>query len=205
MEKYNKLTIIEVIGRTKGYKKIVKCICDCGKECTMILYAIKAGKTKSCGCSRIGKQNGLKHGLARSPVQTVWATMKQRCYNEKAENYSNYGGRGIAVCDEWRNNFEKFHHWMMANGWSKGLQIDRVDNEKNYCPENCRLVTPKENSFNRRDTIRIEKDGVWYSLKNYCETFNISYTAVIQRVSKKKWSPEDAVTIPIGKRTKRKT
>jgi hypothetical protein len=204
MEKYNRLTVLEVVGHDKTHRKIVRCICDCGKEYVGDYYRIKTGGTGSCGCLRLGHKRTVKHGLMHSPIYRVWACMKQRCYYEKADNYCNYGGRGITVCGEWRNDPKCFYDWMVANGWRVGLQIDRIDNEKNYCPENCRLVTPKENAFNRRDTIRVEKDGKWYSLKNYCETFGLKYEPIIQRMCRLNWSIERALSTPIEKRTKRK-
>ena len=91
-----------------------------------------------------------KHGLYYHLLHGVWHGMKQRCYYKKNKYYEDYGGRGICVCDEWRNNFKKFYDWATKSGWKKGLYIDRINNNGNYEPENCRFVTPSESNKNRR-------------------------------------------------------
>ena len=85
--------------------------------------------------------------------------MIQRCTNHNAPNYKNYGGKGIVVCDEWRNSFEAFYEWAMSNGYSDDLTIDRIDNEKGYSPDNCRWATMKEQANNKRNTVLIDDNG----------------------------------------------
>jgi len=98
-----------------------------------------------------GPNNGqFKHGLTmKHPLYTTWQRMKRRCYYKGDNRYYTYGERGITVCKQWRDNFLHFYNWALNNGWEEGLQIDRKDNNKNYAPENCRFVTPKQNSNNR--------------------------------------------------------
>ena len=102
----------------------------------------KGNASMSCGCLR-------KHGFANTPLQRVWIQMRYRCGNPKAPNYPNYGGRGIAVCEEWRK-FRAFHEWAVANGYRKGLPIDRRDNNGPYSPDNCRFISTAENTQNSR-------------------------------------------------------
>jgi hypothetical protein len=100
---------------------------------------------------RNGDPNIVKgHGYSAHLLYTVWGHMKQRCYNPNNKHYKDYGGRGIRVCDEWKNSAKTFIDWCLENGWKPGLQIDRRDNDGNYCSENCHFVTPEENSLNQR-------------------------------------------------------
>lgn len=125
--------------------------CRCGNKITALIDNVKRGKIVSCKCEklvRIKKLNYL-HGLSTAPVHSVWNNIKTRCYNPKTWNFKNYGGRGIRVCDEWLNDFKAFYDWAMNNGYEKGLQLDRIDNDGNYEPSNCRFVTAKENCQNR--------------------------------------------------------
>lgn len=105
---------------------------------------------------RYGKTNPppdhTTHGLTDTPIYIVWQCMKSRCYNKEADNYKFYGARGITVCDEWKNDFIKFHEWA-KDKWRKKLELDRIDSNGNYCPENCQFITHKENSRKTRRTV----------------------------------------------------
>jgi len=94
-------------------------------------------------------RRGFVHGMSGTPLYIVWISMKQRCYYTNAIRYQNYGGRGIKVCNKWKHNFVNFYNWALSNGWEEGLQLDRIDNDGNYNPSNCKFSTPKENSNNR--------------------------------------------------------
>ncbi len=100
--------------------------------------------------SRMHTNDEFHKGMSYSAIYNVWRCMKQRCNNPNASGYKNYGGRGISVCNEWEKSSEAFYDWALANGYAPGLQIDRIDNDGNYEPSNCRWVTPKENASNRR-------------------------------------------------------
>lgn len=125
--------------------------CQCGNTITATIDNVKRKKIVSCECIKKDRMKVINwaHGLYETPVHSVWTNMKTRCYNPKTWNFKNYGGRGIRVCDEWRNDFKIFHDWAMSNGYEQGLQLDRINNDGNYEPDNCRFVTVKENCQNR--------------------------------------------------------
>lgn len=104
----------------------------------------------------------------------LWETMRSRCNNPNREKYGDYGGRGIEVCDEWNRSAEAFCEWALANGYKDGLQIDRIDNNGNYEPSNCRFVTPKTNSRNKRNTVLLTVNGETKCVSEWCETIGIS-------------------------------
>ncbi|KXJ61654.1 MAG: hypothetical protein AXW14_08565 [Alteromonas sp. Nap_26] len=146
------IVVSEAESRTSNNRKIrfVKVECSCGKSKEVSLNALRTGKTKSCGCHRkmvTGDMSRI-HGKSTTPLYYVWKTMRQRCHNPSNQNYDYYGGRGISVCSSW-NDFKEFESWALANGYSKGLTIDRTDPNGNYEPSNCEWVTWKDQANNR--------------------------------------------------------
>ena len=128
----------------------------------------------------------VRHGLYREnkDLFNLWQTMKTRCENSNRENYERYGARGITVCEEW-HEAKKFVEWALSNGYKKGLQLDRIDNSKGYSPENCRFVTPKENSKNRRNTKLLTINGVTKCVSEWCEQKSISIYTVYYWIRKR--------------------
>jgi len=122
----------------------------CGKYFKVQISLAKSGRTLSCGCVISRRVSHTTHNMTHTKLYRVYAGMKERCYYTKHVAYSGYGGRGITVCDEWKNDFMVFYNWAMSNGYKKGLRIDRRDNNGNYCPENCRWVTKEGNAQNTR-------------------------------------------------------
>jgi hypothetical protein len=149
--RFGKLVVSSDTGERKGGHIVWLCKCDCGGESRALSGGLRRGYTKSCGCLRreVAANKATTHGMSEHPLYKVLHNMKQRCQNTKLLQFKDYGGRGISVCEEWQDP-SAFFNWALANGWKRGLQIDRKDNDGNYEPVNCRFVTPKENSNNRR-------------------------------------------------------
>jgi len=124
------------------------CHCDCGNETIVQGGNLKNGHTQSCGC--MISESNTKHGQWGTKLYYVYHTMKQRCYNPKAAHYSDYGGRGITICEEWLDDFETFYTWAILNGYEEGLSIDRIDNDLGYSPDNCRWENQSAQLYNQR-------------------------------------------------------
>ena len=173
-QKFGKLTVLRENGRDKHNKVLWLCRCECGNEVTVRGDSLRNENTTSCGCYRRERvvETSTTHGMSKTHLYYVWAAMLQRVGVYKGvdeETKHNYQDRGITVCDEWLV-FENFRDWALSHGYKEDLQIDRIDNDKGYCPENCRWVTPKENVNNRRNTIRLE-DGT--PLAMFCSKVGI--------------------------------
>ena len=139
------------------------CRCDCGRLVSKQGTQLKRDQTHSCGCLRleIQKEYNTIHGGCKTRLYNIWAGMKSRCFYQKNNRWQYYGGRGIKVCDAWVKSFSKFRDWALSKGYSDNLTIDRINVNGDYCPENCRWVTYKEQANNRRKPeIKKEFDSV---------------------------------------------
>lgn len=154
-KKFNMLTVISLHSCNKG--SIWNCICDCGKPNIVRAYNLKNGAVKSCGCLQETNPNATTHGMKHTRLYETWDNMKGRCYRPSMGCYKNYGGRGIKVCDEWLQDFIHFYEWAMANGYTDAMTIERKDNNKDYCPDNCTFIPQPEQSRNRRNALGVEK------------------------------------------------
>ena len=180
--------------------------CDCGTVKVIRKSAIGAGDTVSCGChrrKRIATVNRTRsgeaapnylHGKSGSRLNRIWNSMLARCRCKSASGWDRYGGRGIAVCIEWQE-FTPFHQWAMANGYSDSLEIDRINNDGNYEPSNCRWATRLEQANNRRNSRRFELYGRVQALPDWCREYGHKLSYVRSRLSRG-WSIEEALTIP---------
>lgn len=144
-----------------------------------------------------------RHGLSKHSLHAVWMLMKQRCYNPKATGYCNYGGRGVEVCDEWKNDFKAFYDWAIGNNWQYGLDLDKdiKGNGMLYSPDNCVFVTTKENCNNTRDNTYFIVEGIQLSMATISNKFNISYTTLRARM-RRGWNILDAINKPVRKFSK---
>jgi hypothetical protein len=140
---------------TSNYKRrygIFECP-YCGKIFRTDTVEVNKGRIVSCGChlmSLLKGGLGTTHGLSKTKIHAVWGSMKGRCTCKRKQQFRIYGSKGITVCDEWKNDFMSFYNWAMASGYKDGLEIDRIDNDKGYYPENCRWVTKSQNQANSR-------------------------------------------------------
>ena len=173
----NRLLVIREAGKDKHGNVLWLCRClgkngnDCGKEVIVEGNHLRDGHTKSCGCLRL--ERITTHDCTHEPWYPTYRNMMRRCGHwegGKERELRDYRDRGITVCELWRNSPRAFGDWFLAHGWRKGLQIDRIDNNQGYSPENCRVVTCKENLNNRRNTLRLD-DGT--PLAMFCSSIGI--------------------------------
>ena len=204
-KKFGKLAVLEAARKNKNGGFAWKCKCECGNEAIVSAGNLLNGHSKSCGCLRAEwcKENRTKHGLENTRLYSIWLDMIYRCHNPENPNYKRYGERGILVCDEWKNDVRAFYNWAMQNGYSDDLTIDRIDNNGNYCPENCRWTTKKEQANNRRSNVFITRNGETKTMKQWSFETGIPYQVVWQRIQKLGWDTERALTEP-ARRKKRK-
>lgn len=171
------------------------CQCDCGKTSITTLGRLRIGMTKSCGCKSGSRPNHKE--LTNSRIYNIWRSMKQRCYDSNAISFPNYGGRGISVCDEWRNDFMAFYNWSIANGYADNLTIDRIDSKGNYEPSNCRWVTYKQQANNTSSNVLVTHNGESHTLAMWGEILGIQPQTLNYRINHAKWSIEKAFTTPV--------
>lgn len=179
-DKFGRLTALRCAGRNKWHDQLWECECECGKVKTVAAGKLKSGHTRSCGCLALDmRAKQLEtHGITtggKPRTFTIWSGMKARCLNPKSVSYPNYGGRGVGICAEWLE-FKAFHEWAVSNGYADGLQLDRIDNDGNYCPDNCRWVTRSENQRNTRRTHLITLDGRTQCAAAWIKELGISKT-----------------------------
>ena len=210
-KKYGKLKIVSLSykkqkytksGRKDGFLYYFNCICECGNYIDVNLHDLTSSHTQSCGCyqkTQVSKKNKI-HGLTTSSIFHIWTSMKQRCLNPNNKAYKNYGGRGITICDDWKNNFITFYDWAMNNGYKENLSIDRIDNDGNYQPDNCRWVTRKEQNRNYRKNINVIYENTEYCLKDLSVKLNINYK-YLHKKYKKGMKIEDIISAYAKRRT----
>jgi hypothetical protein len=156
------------------------CVCDCGNTKAIAAHRLKSGRTKSCGCYKLRKGQNVKHGLKSHPLYGVWRGIKERCLNINSKKYPDYGGRGITICPEWQNSMEKFYEDMLP-GYQKGLQIDRIDNDKGYCKSNCRWAERLVNANNKRNNVFITVHGETLTAAEWGRKLNIKDNTIANR------------------------
>lgn len=202
---HGRLTIVETFLRLRngapgrGSRLFVVAKCECGK--TVTVNSTNFGRrTFSCGClmrERASEAN-ITHGMARTREHTIWLGIRARCLNPAHEAFPSYGGRGITVCATWRESFEAFFRDM--GPCPDGLSIDRIDNNGQYSPENCRWATKKDQANNRRSNRIISFNGRSLTLTEWADVTGLPYDTLKQRFTKLGWSPDRALTTAVRSR-----
>lgn len=158
---YGRLLVIDRAENERSNHSRWVCQCKCGTIKEVSARHLLSGNTRSCGCyqQEMNIEKHTTHGETNTRLFAIWCGMKARCYCPTHSSYKRYGGRGITVCDEWLNSFESFRDWSLNNGYQPYLSIDRIENSGNYCPENCRWATAKEQANNRRNNKKLRIKG----------------------------------------------
>ena len=201
-QKFERLTVIENVGSKPNGSVLWKCRCDCGNEIITETRLLRSGNTKSCGCLKIDKlrertiKRNTTHGGRYTRLYRTWAHMIWRCENPNADAYPLYGGRGIKVCDAWKNSFESFRDWAESSGYNDSLSIDRIDPDGNYEPANCRWVTMEEQQINKRNNHYLTFRGKKKTISEWSRETGIK-SATIQRRISHGWTAEKALTTQV--------
>ena len=202
--RFGKLTVIERMGKSKQGHILWLCKCDCGETTTSFAHRLKSGKKKSCGCLYKEERwtTHYKHGGTNERLYRVWTDMHTRCNNPNDKAYKNYGARGISICEEW-NNYETFRIWAIKNGYQPNSKsgvttLDRIDVNGNYCPENCRWVSYKEQNNNRRNNFLLTYNGKTQTAMQWSEELGIKYSTLYARIKTYKWPVQKAFEYSVG-------
>lgn len=201
-QKFGRLTLIERVENNKFNQVQWKCRCDCGKEVIVKAYSLTTGQTKSCGCLK-KEQNYIniakvKHNMTNTRLYNIWRDMKSRCLNPNNKRHKFYFDKGITVCDEWKNDFMNFYNWAINNGYRDNLTIDRINNDGNYEPKNCRWATITEQNNNQSNNIRIKYNECEYTLSELSRIYNIKRATLYDRI-KRGWTIDEALNKKVAK------
>lgn len=177
-----------------------RCQCDCGKIGTVRSSSLRGGRSSSCGCfaNELVSKRSRTHGMSSSRIFYIWGGMLNRCNNPNDYHYKWYGGRGISVCPEWMQSFESFYEWSITNGYSEGMSIDRIDNNGNYEPSNCRWITHHEQMYNTRRNVMLTHEGKTMCAKEWSKITGIKDGTICYRKKKLGWSDEKTLTTPVA-------
>lgn len=203
-QRHGEITVLNVVykkGLVKGKetqeRAMLECRCDCGRVFYIRPYQFARNEYMSCGCRKRRTPYNATHKLSREKLYHIWNCMKRRCSSPKDKKYPDYGARGISVCSEWFNDYLAFRTWALSAGYQEGLSLDRIDNEGNYEPSNCRWTTRKVQQRNRRVTKMATLNGVTKPVAIWCEELGLNLGTVLERIRAKGMTPEEAVMTPI--------
>lgn len=188
-KRFGKLTVLEFDG-IKDHSAWWTCRCDCGSIKSVNGVHLRDGRVKSCGCAKKDRFVQMKHTPYTEihkqyhRIYMIWRGMFSRCYNPKHKQYRNYGGRGIRICEEWHGDegFVSFLNWSLSNGYQDNLEIDRINNSREYCPDNCRWITHKQQQNNRSNNRYITYNGETKTLSEWCEQYGLRFPILKHRI-----------------------
>lgn len=213
--KFNRLKVLRLHhkkqlyrkGKPNGHMYYYLCQCECGNFSVVSAANLKNNAVKSCGC--LQREEAQKttnkhkiHGKKNSRIYRIWSSMKSRCSHPSVNGYERYGGRGIKVCDEWKDDFLSFYEWSQKNGYSDKLTIDRINVNGDYSPSNCRWISWKEQSRNTRTNHNISYQGKTRCLKEWSEILGINYGTLKNRI-RHGWSIQRAFEEPVHQEKRR--
>lgn len=205
---FNRLTVLESCGNDKRSNVLWLCRCQCGNLTKATTHQLRSGCKKSCGCLKreIGKINFIKHGEWGSRLHKLWKGIKARCYNKNHSQYKDYGGRGIEVCHEWKDNFVAFRDFMLSIGYDETLPIgeqtiERIDVNGNYEPSNCTLISKKQQNYNKRDNHVVTYKGITKTLVEFAEDYGLDVENLYNRINNYGYTVEEAIEKPVRKCT----
>lgn len=177
--KYGMLTVLSLLEKRVRGRKVWMCQCGCGKTSNVVSDQLSSGKTRSCGCLRI---LSTTHGMTGTPTYLSWRQLMRRCYGTNSIRFKNYGGRGIKVCDSW-HDFKNFYNDMGEKPTQKHT-IDRIDNNGNYEPSNCRWATEKQQQNNRSNNRKITHKGETHTVAEWADITGLDYKLIHNRIAK---------------------
>lgn len=193
-QRFGKWTVLSRASNGKNRQARWLCRCDCERENIVAGIDLRNGHSKGCRSCQVSRRS-IKHGLRRTRIYNVWTCMINRCENPNFIYYKNYGGRGIKICLEWRNSVVAFYNWATANGYKEELQIDRINNNGNYEPSNCRFVTQAMQQRNTRYTKFIAINGETKPMCEWAELAGLSEQTLWNRINAN-W-PENRLLEPV--------
>lgn len=192
------MRLIDLTGQRFGRLVVVEraetkwlCKCDCGNTKAVLGGHLRSGDIKSCGC--LQNEQRTKHGMRNTRVYKIWCAMKERCYYKTHKDFKNYGGRGIIVCDEWKENFQAFYDWAMSNGYEENLTIDRIEVNGNYEPSNCRWASCKDQNNNRSNNHILILKNESHTITEWSRITGIPLSTIKTRINSG-WTIEKALT-----------
>ena len=198
-QRYGRLTVVgrgedHVTPSGKHYIRW-KCKCDCGNYTNVYPTALTTGATQSCGClkAEATSKRAKTHGDTNTRLYGIWCAIKARCFNRNTAAYKDYGGRGITLCPEWENDFTSFKSWAYDSGYNDNLSIDRIDNNGDYTPDNCRWVTGVAQANNRRSNHIITHNGESHNITEWASIIGLNPKTLFSRIYSG-WSIETALT-----------
>lgn len=203
-ERLQPIRIVDGKGRTKWL-----CKCDCGNEVVVTQKNLCNGNTKSCGCLNTEMRKGRNKGYrGNERLYVLWVGIKGRCNNPNNTSYKWYGAKGIRVCEEWENDYLSFKKWAIESGYDETLPrgaqtIERLDTNKDYCPENCTWKTIQQQQRNKGNLERYSYRGEEHLLCEWAEILGLDFRTLRTRIYMHGWSIERALSTPIKKQSKK--
>jgi hypothetical protein len=195
-KRFGRLVVLSPIRKNGRLK--YKCQCDCGNITTVCRYNLLNGNTTSCGCyhREVISKIHRSHGSTPRRLYNIWTGMHSRCYDKNCSCYDRYGGRGIRICPEWRNDYPKFRDWSLSHGYSSDLSIDRINTNGDYSPDNCRWADVITQANNKHNNHYLVIDGARYSVNQAARQFGINNKTILWRL--KNGASDEESILPIG-------